>query len=268
MQTEITRELAQAAIDQLGWKSLVWLDEVDSTQRVANELAAEASAAPPILVIAARQTAGRGRGQNHWRSANAALTFSFVIDADSIPLANDQLPAASIAVAAGICNAVERFGDIHCGVKWPNDVYARGKKLSGLLIDVKQRSPSLPARLVVGVGVNVNHTPVEQDASLAATAVSVRECCSGPVDIGDLLTSLLMHIVQSLEMLAEPADAEMSRWNDRSVLNGREVCIESSTGQLRGRVIGLQNGGQLLLEQQGVSREVITGSVVEISPPL
>ena len=136
-----------------GWIQTVdFFDELGST----NDHAIRTADDPrphPRLVICDRQQAGRGRGANRWWASEGALTFSVVIEPEVIGIPRDRWPTLSVAIGGAICEAIAPcIPSADVRLKWPNDVYADGRKLCGILVEVP---PVSPPRLVIGIGVNV-----------------------------------------------------------------------------------------------------------------
>lgn len=259
----IDREAAQQAASAAGVRQFIWREEVDSTQRLANDLLRQnALTDTPALVVAARQTAGVGRGGNRWWSQGGGLTFSLVVDTDALAIPPDRMTAASIAAADGICNAAQQLGAGNCQIKWPNDVLASGRKLSGLLIDARQQM------LVVGVGVNIHQPPTDAPAEVIDRSISLAQCAGRPVNVADTLQSLIREIVLSFRRLGDESTDLLSQWNARSALNHRQVRIETAAGAIAGEVTGIDTGGELLVRSGSAVHRVSSGTVTSIIPPL
>ena len=158
------------AILAAGWIQTVdFFDELGSTNDQAIRTASNARP-HPRLVICDRQQAGRGRGANRWWASEGALTFSVVIEPDVIGIPMERWPTLSVAVGGAICEALAAcLPDVDVRLKWPNDVYADGKKLCGILVEVP---PVSPPRLVIGIGINVANSarqaPPEVQARMTA----------------------------------------------------------------------------------------------------
>lgn len=126
-----------------------YFDEVASTNDVAQGRAEGA------VVVARRQTAGRGQRGNRWDSAAGEnLTFSVVFEPRFLAAAQQFL--LSEAVSLAMVDALARFG-IEVAVKWPNDIYVGDRKVAGILIENDVRG-SMLGRSVAGIGLNVNQT--------------------------------------------------------------------------------------------------------------
>lgn len=110
---------------------VVHLDRVGSTMDAARELAFEPGA-PAILVAAEEQTAGRGRRGAAWQSVpGLGLTFSVLLRPTAAP---EAVGLYSLAAALAVAQAAGRLG-VQAVTKWPNDVWARGRKLAGILVE-------------------------------------------------------------------------------------------------------------------------------------
>lgn len=117
---------------------------------------------PDTLVIAREQTAGRGQRGNSWEAEPGKnLTFSFYLRPQNI--APRQQFAISEAIAAAIHNSLLQFS-IHTKIKWPNDIYAGDRKISGILIEHAISNPDSIDRTIAGAGINVNQTTFRSDA--------------------------------------------------------------------------------------------------------
>ena len=133
-----------------------WLEEVDSTN---NEIIRREHELDNLSVVAAVcQTAGRGQRNNQWLTTPGQnLTFSMLVrfGQDGIPSvkAASQF-AISEASALAVADYLENEG-IASVIKWPNDIYARGRKICGMLIENTLAADEV-ARSIIGIGVNVN----------------------------------------------------------------------------------------------------------------
>src|SRR5205823_9209981 len=130
-------------------------ESIGSTSDRAIEIGALDEAELPLLVLAERQTAGRGRGANRWWSADGALTFSLVLEAPRERLPPARWPQVALAAGIAVCEALQGLAPrAEPRVKWPNDVYLAGGKICGILCE---SIPGWRERPGVGVGVNGNN---------------------------------------------------------------------------------------------------------------
>lgn len=107
------------------------------------------------IVVAEAQTEGRGQRGNSWASESGKnLTFSVVLKPTFLPAANQFLLSEIVSLA--ITDMLSRYG-IDAKIKWPNDIYADGRKIAGILIENDLKG-SVMYRTIAGIGINVNQT--------------------------------------------------------------------------------------------------------------
>lgn len=138
---------------------ILWIEEVDSTN---NYLKANPGLIEPgTLLLARRQTAGRGQRGNTWESEpEKNLTFSLCLE--QLPIHPSEQFAVSEAAALAITDFLRDF-DIEARVKWPNDIYVGDKKICGILIEHTIMGSEI-ARSIIGAGLNINQRSFKSDA--------------------------------------------------------------------------------------------------------
>jgi BirA family biotin operon repressor/biotin-[acetyl-CoA-carboxylase] ligase len=234
-----------------------WHPSLGSTNDRALELAARGGELP-LLVLTERQTAGRGRGANRWQSAPGALTFSLVLDASAGAISPGDRSQAALVAGLAVCEALEGLvPQAAWRVKWPNDVYADGRKLCGILCE---GASGQEGRLVVGIGLNVNNSFAAADHPFAAGAL---------VDLdGQVrdLTSVLIAVLARLEtrwqeFLRRGFAFTATDYRARCLLSGKWLSVASGPERLVGFCQGVDDAGALLLTTERGSRTVVSGSV-------
>ena len=166
-----------------------WLAETASTNDVAREWAL-AGAPDGALVVAARQTSGRGRRERTWDSpAGTGLYASFVLRPD---WPAEQAPNLAIVAGMAAFRALEKAGVRDLRVKWPNDVLAGGRKLCGVLVEPRLGGDRIEFA-VVGIGINVGQGAGDFPPDLRLPATSCR-LENAPISVDGMLELL----VQSL----------------------------------------------------------------------
>ena len=174
-------------------QTLEYHDEIPSTSdRVQELLRQPIKPKLPCLVIAKRQTAGRGRGNKRWWSGEGAILMSLGFELASQSLSRDQLPTLSVATGQAIIRVLTQYLPEHkLEVRLPNDVYADGKKICGILLE----SPT-PQYAILGIGLNVNNRlsdiPPEFADDLASRSItSMFELLGRETDISRLIDELV-----------------------------------------------------------------------------
>ncbi len=166
-----------------------WLAETASTNDVAREWAL-AGAPDGALVVAARQTRGRGRRERTWDSpAGTGLYASFVLRPD---WPADQAPNLAIVAGMAAFRALEKAGVRDLRMKWPNDVLANGRKICGVLVEPRLGAERIEFA-VAGIGINVGQGADDFPPDLRQPATSCR-LENAPISVDGMLELL----VQSL----------------------------------------------------------------------
>jgi BirA family biotin operon repressor/biotin-[acetyl-CoA-carboxylase] ligase len=249
---------------------LSWYEEVDSTNRVARELAVN-GAREGLVVVADHQSAGRGRLGRHWEApAGMNLLVSVLLRP---ALAVEDLHLCTTIVALAAADACRQIAGVEVSVKWPNDLLVGERKLAGIL------GESLPdaggsRAVVVGLGCNVGWPRTEEDcliggpnAPFPLRATSLERESGGPVDREALLSALLV----SLERRRVHLETEKGRHSEAEEYRracstlGSDVRVELGGGEvLAGRAVDLSAEGCLVLDIDGAQRIVAAGDVVHV----
>jgi len=183
---------------------------MESTSDVAVDLAASEDVPTPALVLADRQTAGRGRGSNRWWSAPGALTCSLLIEPASWNIAAKQFSRLSLATAAAVRDVLESLaGDKTWQLKWPNDVMVGGRKICGVLVDVPNVKRQ---RVVLGVGLNVNNSCRGGPRELRDSATSLCDVTGRLYDMTRVIESLLEALDERLDQLGRDDRRLAATW--------------------------------------------------------
>lgn len=234
-------------------------DELGSTSDRALTLAAQDDLELPLLVLAERQTAGRGRGANRWWASEGALTFSLIIQPPPEQLPPANWPRMSLAAGLAICQALEGFApQALFQVKWPNDVYAEGRKIAGILIESPAQSRG---RLVIGIGVNVNNSLNAAPDDIRSRGTALCDLDATTRDMTGVLAAVLSELDIQLRAAADMASIS-SRWQERCLLTGCTVQVQSGTEAITGRCLGIDEHGGLLLQTEMGRRSIVSGTVV------
>jgi BirA family biotin operon repressor/biotin-[acetyl-CoA-carboxylase] ligase len=149
---------------------VVALPVTTSTNDELRRLAAE-GAPEGTVVVAERQTAGRGRLGRPWHSPPGAGLYLSILLRPREPI--EEIGRYAVTAAVAVCEACRALAGDHALIKWPNDVLGDGKKLAGILSELRTGGAS-GAELVVGVGVNVNGLAEDFPEELRSTATSLR----------------------------------------------------------------------------------------------
>ena len=227
-----------------------------STQDRAHELARSGEALSlPLLIVAEEQTAGRGRGINRWWTGRGSLAMSLLFDPADWNVSRIPLPERSLAVGVAIVDTIAPLvADHRVGLHWPNDVYAAGKKVAGVLIDV------LPdGRHIVGIGLNVNNSLAAAPDEVRARAASLSELAGRPFDRTAVLLNLLDQLQAAVQDSAASPEHFGERFNDLCLQIGQQLTVESGSQRTTGTCVGIAADGALLLDTPVGMQKVYSG---------
>ncbi|MFO0583622.1 MAG: biotin--[acetyl-CoA-carboxylase] ligase [Anaeromyxobacter sp.] len=238
-------------------------EELGSTNDRAKELAGE-GAEHGAVVIAETQTAGRGRRGRTWVSPpRKNLYFSVVLRPDLSPVRAAEL---TLVASIAICEALRHAG-VPAGIKWPNDLYASGKKLGGILTELAA-DPDRVQWVVVGVGVNVNMRREDFPPELEPIATSVAIERGEPAPRALFAAACLTGLEEWLDVHAEQGfEAILDGWRERSVTLGQPVIVKADEGEYEGVAEDLDPTGALLVRMaDGTVRRFVAGDVTLLRP--
>ena len=232
-------------------------DTIDSTNRRAAVLGRE-GAAGVSLVTAECQSAGRGRQGRVWESpARRNFYGSFVLRPK---VAQANLAPITLVAALAVAEALATMGVADAQIKWPNDVLLQGRKVAGILTEL-DHDVAGGFFVVVGIGVNLNLTTAEFPPELRDKATSVAEHSGAVVDRTAFVAALARCLVSEMSRFEQRGFAGMREaYESRHVLQGQEVRVTGGES-LTGRVLGIDEGGALLLSTARGPRAVHAGEV-------
>lgn len=232
------------------------LAECDSTNTRLMSLA-ETGAPAGTVLVAERQTAGRGRRGHTWLSASgASLTFSLLW---RFPL-DTPLAGLSLAVGVALARAMEALDIPGISLKWPNDVLLNGGKLAGVLIELVPGTHLAAA--VIGVGINLR-LPDQMPEEIRQTAAALADTAIIMPPPSILLAQLLIALHDVLRTFAEHGFAGLrAAWLKRNAYASQMVHLLSDfAAPLDGYCRGVDTDGALLLETEAGIQRIISGEV-------
>lgn len=247
---------------QLGPNSLaqgiIHFFRTDSTNIQARSLAVQ-GAPEGTLVVSEFQERGKGRLNRVWQSpAGKNLLFSLLLRPYWSP---QQAFYGTVLASVSLCRAILEVAGIEVGIKWPNDLYARDKKVAGILTEFAT-DPDRMEYMIIGVGVNCHWAPADPPPEGMA-ATSILKEGGRKISRLDLLTCFLRHG----EMLYKKAQVEgvaflREEWNRHSLVMNRRVTIQGGQDSWTGLAQGIdQHGGLILLLDSGRQETFLVGDV-------
>lgn len=236
-----------AAKPSASWPVHVY-DTIDSTNAEALRLV-EKGAAAPFIVVAERQTAGRGRRGRQWVSPFAEnIYYSLLLRIEG---GMRQLEGLSLVVGLAVLSALRELGIARAGLKWPNDVLVDNKKIAGILLELVG-DPADVCHVVLGVGINVNMQVAEQ---VDQQWTSARLETGRLIDRNQLIASLGEKLRFYLGWHQSSGFAAIqAEWEQNHLWQGRKVALVAGVSQVEGIVLGIDQQGALRLQVDGVEK--------------
>ena len=229
------------------WPILVF-DSIDSTNAEALR-AIERGQTAPFLVLAERQTAGRGRRGRKWASPFAEnIYYSLVLRIEG---GMRQLEGLSLVVGLAVMQALRELGISGAGLKWPNDVLVGQKKIAGILLELVG-DPADVCHVVLGVGINVN-MQITDEVDQQWTSMRLE---SGKVFDRNHLVGKLGAMLQTYlsRHQLDGFSAIQAEWEQNHLCQGRAVSLIAGDNHIDGEVLGIDGQGALRLRVGGVEK--------------
>lgn len=240
-------------------KALRLLAEATSTIDVAKQWIAE-GAPHGAVVIAERQTRGRGREGRVWASPAGGLWMSIIVQIDA-----DKAGRLGMGLAVAAAEAVSAETGCEVGLKWPNDLLLDGRKVGGVLGQTEATFGGI-ATAVVSLGLNVNFSVADLPQELKDIAATLRD----ETGKGWSLPRLTAEVLGRLENMwpafaSEDSSPVMDGWRRRDVLLGREVSLEVAGNVRSGRAAGIDERGALVIVTDGIEQTISAGEAFPVS---
>ncbi len=246
---------AAAALDRL---EIAWTVDSTNTELLSRPVPTQGVS----VLLAERQTGGRGRRGRQWASPLAAHIYLSLSRGFGGGLA--QLAGLSLAVGVAAAEALRGCGFADVGLKWPNDLLAGDRKLGGLLIEGGGEVAG-PARAVIGLGVNV-HMPEAFAAGIGQPWADLDTLAGAPVSRNAIVAALLAQLLPALALFeAKGLTPFLPRYAALDLLAGRRVRVEEAGQFHEGVAEGLAADGALRV-RTGAGERLFHAGEVSVRP--
>ena len=240
-----------------------YFPSLDSTNNEAKKMVRE-HCPEGTVISAGRQTAGRGRRGRQWETPqDEAVATSIVLYPK---LAPEKLSALTLVAALAVRKAIFDLYGLKSGIKWPNDLVLKTRKICGILTEMSVKDQAAEY-VVVGIGINVHNRSFPEDLRDRATSLDLvleEEQKNGVVtDCGALREKLWQEFGRYYENFLAHGDLGGLReeYNSYLLNCGREVRILDPLGAWEGIARGINSAGELLVETPEGVRCVDSGEV-------
>jgi BirA family biotin operon repressor/biotin-[acetyl-CoA-carboxylase] ligase len=243
-------ELQRRLTTEFVGRAAVYQVSVGSTMDVARE-EAEGGAPDGMIAVADEQTQGRGRRGRSWVSPPESNVYMTVV------LRPDEATARALAMITplAMCEAADAVAGVRSTVKWPNDVLIGGRKVGGVLIDIRFADDEVEYALV-GVGINVNFDPEEYE-EIRSSATSLKLEAGRELSREGVLAVFLERL-EELYTAARRGESAYNAWKARLETLGRQVTVRLDGEVEDGVAEDIDAEGNLLLRRDD-------GSIVSLA---
>ena len=212
------------------------------------------------IVLAEHQTAGRGRRGRAWLAPpGGAICLSLGWSFREVP---PDLGGLGLAVGVCVLRALRETGGLAARLKWPNDILVEGRKLGGILIELRAESAG-PACVVIGIGLNaaLGEAVLREIAALGLPAADLASA-GVTVSRNVVTAAMITHVLQGLQEFEQGALRPfIDEWHGADALRGAQVDVQTPTETVHGVARGIDLHGALLIETPQGVRRFISGEV-------
>ncbi|MCD6162670.1 MAG: biotin--[acetyl-CoA-carboxylase] ligase [candidate division Zixibacteria bacterium] len=231
---------------------------VDSTNITAHNLA-KCGMPEGTLIIADSQKKGRGRMGRKWHSPSGkGLYFSLILRPKLPP---DKIAGLSLATGLALTRAINIITGFQMQMKWPNDILYKKKKLAGILVELVAELDKVEY-MIVGIGINVNHTKRDFPLSLQLKSTSLKMISRNAVSRVALLQEVLVQFESLYKMFCLHGFRYLrSELIKHSAVIGKRVALKTGKQKITGRAVGFDDMGGLIVKSKKGLRSYSAGDV-------
>jgi len=239
-------------------KEVISYNKLGSTNDLAYELA-EKNAKEGTVVFAEEQTKGKGRHGRNWVSPPKSGIYFSVILKPAIP--PSEIPRITLLSAVSVAKAIRAASGLEAMIKWPNDVLVHGKKLCGILTEMKAEQDKIDF-VIVGIGINVNAAI----KNLPKGATSIKEELHAAISRVELARKILEILDENyLKFKKEGFDPIIDEWKALTEMLGARIKISLPNRTFEGLAHDIDADGSLLVRlDSGIVEKVSSGDVVMV----
>ena len=236
--------------------------ELESTNIIAKEKALhrEEGVNEGTIIIAERQSAGKGRLGRKWFSPEGGIWLSIILYPRLSP---SYIPRMTLMTAVAVVNSLKKYTDIKTQIKWPNDILINEKKFCGILTEMSAEL-DLINWVVVGIGINANINQVEFPEDIKYNSVSLKEILGKKISRVRLIQIFLEEFEKYYERLKRKEfSSVLKEWKLFSHTLGKKIKVNIGEKVVTGEAIDINEKGALILKKKdGELIEIISGTII------
>ena len=252
----IRLQLNKLTIEQLSQFKIFF--DIDSTNAYLNTKSID-GAASGYLVLAEQQTQGIGRRGKPWISPfgnNIYLSLLWRFQCGAA-----QLGCLSLFIAVAIVRALNKAGAKDVGVKWPNDIYWKNKKLAGILLEMRGEL-SGPSAVVIGIGLNICMSAAKDETKkIDQPWVDLQSVLGKKIERNDFTAQVINSVFEVLNEVIDEKNTLLDEWLQMDILKGKNIEISFADKTIKGVGQGINQEGALLVRHKGKDIVCYSGDV-------
>ncbi|RKQ37641.1 biotin--[acetyl-CoA-carboxylase] ligase [Oceanobacillus halophilus] len=224
-------------------KRIIHHESIASTQTIAHDEARN-NAPGGTIIIADEQTKGRGRIARNWDSSKGkGIWLSMILRPEIQP---HHAPQLTLLTATVLADVLSNYVDINPKIKWPNDILMNNKKMAGILTEMQAEQDQI-WYVIIGIGLNVNHSIDDLPEGLRNIATSIKMETSKEWLLKDLIQEILVTFERTYEDYLENGFSEIKqKWEGYGFKIGQEIAIKTLKEEWKAPFLGITDDGALL----------------------
>lgn len=239
-------------------KEILYYDETDSTN-IQAKYEGEKGARHGTLIVADRQTAGRGRRGRSWESPRGICIYmTLLLRPEISPI---KAPMLTLVMAVSVAEAVREITGMEACIKWPNDIVLNKKKICGILTEMSTDIEGINY-VVTGAGINVNQDTFPDNICETATSLLIEG--GERIQRSGLIASVMERYEENYQIFMETEDLSglREKYNGMLVNCGKEVRVLEPGNEYCAHAFGINDKGELVVETpEGERKQIYAGEV-------
>jgi len=243
-------------------REIIFLDSTSSTNDVATKLGSKEKTPEGTVIIADEQKNGRGRFGRNWISPPGVnLYFTVILKPTLFP---ENISIVTLAAAVAVASSVREYTGIEAEIKWPNDILIHGRKIGGILVEMKSMGERIDL-LNIGIGLNVNMQLDTIPEDIRPFTTSLKTESKTDIDRCSLLNVILRQLEQIYKMILNgDKQTLINEWIQLNCTIGKEVSVQSQNSTIRGVADSVNDNGELRIRLESGNIETVNAGELKI----
>ncbi len=257
--SDLSKEILEEEFNKCGLKDyeIVYMESVDSTNVFAMNNAD--SGMLKSIVVANCQTAGKGRlGRSFESSRGKGIYATLVVRPQKKAY---EIASITLVVAVAVIRAFDKLFGMDTKIKWPNDIILNGKKLCGILTEMKNEGEKVKY-VAVGFGINVTNEEFPEEIKDKATSIYLET--GNKIDRKKILAAVVKEFEELYGQYLENEDLSfmLKEYNERLINRDSEIVVEYKGEKKTATQLGIDKTGVLKVLMDGEEKSIASGEIL------